>query len=213
MSQFDPNPPTFVEPDTEQARPGWPTALGIFSIVWGSLAVLCGACASVSTFAQGPMLEWAAKMQAQGPQTPGAPAMPSGPIPAEMQPNAAQIVTGLIHPLGGVVLLVAGILLCMRRPAARATHLVYAVVSLLGTVVGVVGVMMWVGSFRRFEAANPDHEWVHYFNTFSNPSMMVMQTIGFSVVSVLFPVFVIIWFGLVKKRPEDMGAAAPDSYV
>lgn len=213
MSQFDQNPPTFGEPDFAEPRPGWPTGLGIFSIVWGSLGVLCGGCTAASTFAQGLMLEWAAKMQAQGPQQAGAGALPTGPIPAELQPSAMQVVGGVIHPLGGVILLVAGILLCMRRPVARMTHLVYAAVSLLGTIVGVMGVMSWVNSFRAFEAAQPDHEWVAYFNNFSNPSMMVAQTIGFAFVSVLFPVFVIIWFGMVKKRPEDMGAVAPDQYV
>ncbi|MBX3405775.1 MAG: hypothetical protein KF869_03335 [Phycisphaeraceae bacterium] len=213
MSQFDQNPPTFGEPDFAEPRPGWPTGLGIFSIVWGSLGVLCGGCTVASTFAQGPMLEWAAKMQAQAPQTAGAPAMPTGPIPAELHPGAMQVLSAVIHPLGGIILLVAGILLCMRRPVARMTHLVYAAVSLLGTIVGVMGVMSWVGSFRAFEAAQPDHEWVAYFNTFSNPSMMVAQTIGAAFVSLLFPVFVIIWFGMVKKRPEDMGAVAPDQYV
>jgi hypothetical protein len=159
------------------------------------------------------MLEWAARMQAQGPQTAGAPSMPTGPIPAELQPGAMQIVAGLIHPLGGVILLVAGILLCMRRSAARMTHLVYAAVSLLGTVLGVAGVMSWVNSFRAFEAAQPDHEWVHYFNTFSNPSMMIAQTIGAAVASVLFPAFAIIWFLFIKKRPEDITGGQQDMYV
>lgn len=213
MSQFDPNPPTFGEPDFAEPRPGWPTGLGIFSIVWGSLGVVCGGCTTASTFLQGPMLEWAAKMQAQGPQGTGGPAMPTGPIPVELQPNGVQVVAGLIHPMGGVILLVAGILLCMRRPAARVAHLIYAAVSLLGTVLGVVGVMSWVSAFRAFETAQPDHEWVQYFNTFSNPAMMVAQTVGAAVVSVLFPAFVLFWFLFIKKRPEDIAGGRQDMYV
>ena len=34
-----------------------------------------------------------------------------------------------------------------------------------------------------------------------------------SVVSVLFPLFVFIWFLFIKKRPEDMTGANQDVYV
>lgn len=213
MSQFNPSSAGFNDADFPESRPGWPTGLGIFSIVWGSLGLLCGACATAMTFIQGPMLEWAAKMQAQGPQNPNAPTMPTGPVPVELQPNVAQILGAVLHPLGGLILLVAGIMLCMRKPAARMLHLVYAVVSVIGTAIGMVGVVMFVNAFNAFEQANPSHEWVDFFKTMSNPSMMIVQSAGMSVVSVLFPLFVFIWFLFIKKRPEDMTGANQDVYV
>lgn len=213
MSQFDPSAASFSDADFPESRPGWPTGLGIFSIVWGSLGLLCGGCATFMTFAQGAMMEMFSKMQAQGPQNPGAPTLPSGPFPPELSANVAQSLGAVLHPLGGLILLIAGIMLCMRKPAARMMHLVYAVISVLGTVIGMVGVVMFASAFRAFEQANPDHEWAVFYKTVSNPNAMVLQSAIMSVISVLFPIFVLIWFLFIKKRPEDMTGANQDVYV
>jgi len=157
------------------------------------------------TFAMGPFMEWAAKMQAQGGQSGSGPQIPTTPMPPELMPNVVQMLGAVVHPLGAILLLVAGIMLTARKPAARPAHLAYAAISILGTVIGMVGVIMYGNSFGAFAAANPDHAWVAMMQSTSPPAAQMIQTAVVSLIALIYPIFILIWFGFIKKRPEDMG--------
>ena len=55
--------------------PGWPKGLGVFSIVWGSLGIVCGGCINFFAFAGTAFYEWGRQQQVKA----GQPDM--GPMP------------------------------------------------------------------------------------------------------------------------------------
>src|SRR5688572_15792538 len=119
--------------------PRWPGVVGVISIVWASLGILCGACGVLS-----PVLMQMFLAQAE---------QQLGPMPAAMKPGPMQVGLAGVSLAWAFVLLTAGILLMIRKPVARPLHLVYGAVAILltiaGTAAGVMAQMAlneWVAS-------------------------------------------------------------------
>ena len=113
--QQPPLQPQYAPPEK---KPAWPIAIGIISIVLGSLILICVPI-NMATGAHNPQ---AAKLQEQFPEW----------------FQTYSIISSLISMGLGVLLLVGGILLIRRRAVARPLHLAYAVGTVLMGVVGLV---------------------------------------------------------------------------
>jgi len=190
VDSFDPDDPSlFVE------RPKWPKIVGALSIVFGSIAVFCGAFSFI-----GPTLN-----------APPASDLAGAPVPPYAVLSVPQIISGVIGELINLLLIVAGVMCVTYRRPARPLHLVYAVLSLVS-----IGIAVWASidqqnAMARWLADYPD-------NTVAQNYQKAMQIMGpfilvFGIVMLLialvWPTFCLIWFGLKKTKREDMTAEPP----
>jgi hypothetical protein len=206
------NPPMMPN-DLPAEPPAWPKAIGIFSIVWGSLAVICGVCGAIAVLSMDQIFQWAANMQAQSGR-PAPQGFPSGPMPHELKMNAIQLIGAFISPIGGILLLAAGIFLVQRKPPARPLHLSYAITSLLGTLLGFVGSYFYMQSVSKYIASNPSDAWATFMGQQGGgPQLQFVQALVVTVIAVIYPTFVLLWFLFVKKCAADMGRIDRDTYV
>jgi hypothetical protein len=188
---MNPTPP--VEPfDMLPPEPAqWPKVVGTISIVWSSIGLLCGVC-GIGFLAFMPQMMKSAEQQL-------------GPMPDIMKPNPIQLATSALGFIPAVLLLISGIVTVLRRPVGRPLHLVYAILGLLIGVVGIgygikhqLDVMAWA-------QANQDNKWAQ---NAKSPFAFIGIAFG-AVLSFAWPIFCLIWFGLVKRDTRDL-AAGPE---
>lgn len=180
-------PPVDLDVDLLAEPPGWPKIVGIVSIVFGALGLTCGGCGLLGQGMQSliPEMEDVAKQ------------------PQVMAPILTFSLLALALLLS-ILLLIAGIMTLLRKPIGRPLHLLYAVLKILAVIVGLVTfIMIWpdykVELTRYFEESGQNAQ---------SRDVMLSATFYGALVSNLiylaYPVFCLIWFGLVKRKPEDM---------
>ncbi len=196
MDQFPLDaPPREHQPDLlPDEPPRWPTVVGVISIVWGSLGIICGGCGLASPLIMEAMLAQQASQQGMGP------------MPDIMKPGPLQMALGVVGLLWTVLLLVAGIMLTLRKPVARPLHLVYAVVNIILTIVGTIMGIASQQAVREWATNNPDNEWAK--QVLIQPEFAGYISIGLgAVIGLVWPVFCLIWFGAVKRSARDITGA------
>lgn len=193
-SEYTP-PTTNFDLHVEQEPPAWPKVIGIISIVWGSLGVLCGLCTMAQTML-GSMV-----------QQPGGQFQPPPASPAYL------ISLGL-GVLVTILLLIAGIMLVKRQAIARPMFLVYSVLSIVTTVVGMAisltdVIPATIAAMKAQAAAetNPQaQQQMQQMVGFMDQFLSVI-TIVVCVIAMIFPLFCLVWFGAIKRKASDMGVA------
>ncbi len=176
--------------DDIRPKPAWPKVVGIISIIWGALGVVCNLIGSGWMVMQPSFMQGAAD-QMQG----GVP-----PQMLQLQvPLLAMMVFGVVW---AIVLIVAGAMTAGRKPAGRKAHLVWAAVAM------VLGV---AGTYMNLQYQNDIAEWIR-----DNPTSDFAQQpgagAGASVVSIAvglvltfaWPVFTLVWFLAVKRQGSDI---------
>lgn len=205
MSQFrDPfdtsRPPT--EPGEVPGPPrGWPKVIGIISIVWGSLGLLCNGCGLISQVFQSAFMGMISRGGAGG--GPGGGAM--APIPDVMKPNALDFLPMVAGVGVTILLIVAGSMLVSRRPVSRPLHIAYGVLSLLVTVVGTALAVLKQQAIMAWAAENPDDFWAmqqSQAGVFAYAAVVIGALIGGA-----YPLFVLIWFLAVKRDTTEITAS------
>ncbi|MCL4743011.1 MAG: hypothetical protein KJZ54_12500 [Phycisphaerales bacterium] len=202
MSEYDRGlgpPPTGFDPDDPSLfveAPRWPKVVGTISIVWACMGLTCAGCG----FAVMPF-----QAQFMEPMLEGAPLPPTmvmGPL------DWALAGIGLALTL---VLLFAGVTTVGRKSVGRALHLAYAVAS-----IPLVGVNIW-------NVLDKNAAMAQWAADYPNSPMAQGQTgpgaaigMAISVAMILlfglaWPVFCLIWFGLVKRSAESMTGGTGDS--
>jgi len=172
-------------------RPKWPLVIGIISIIWGGLWLLCGGLGLA-------FLPFSAKVMEQ--------ALEGDPLPYGMVPTSTDYIIGIGGVLGSLLLLFAGILAVSRRPLTRPLHLVYGIIT--------IPLSLW-SYMNQMSKAALNAEWAKEFP--SNPMAAGMsmdssqaaagQIIGLVLtilLGVCIPLFYLIWFGLIKTKPEQI---------
>lgn len=175
--------------------PVWPKVIGILSIVFASMGLTCGGCGVVGLVL----------LMASGAQ------LSDDPLPPPMQPDVTDWALMGLSMLMSVLLLVAGIVTVMRRPAGRALHLLYAVLDLPLVIASTAMSIQQMNEMAQWAANNPDSQWAQQQNM---PGANVGQYVGLAfglLMGVGYPIFLLIWFGMIKRRAEDMtgGVAEP----
>lgn len=179
--------------------PGWPTPVGIVSLVMAGLGLFCGGVGLVMMPVMGNML----KSQLNG-----------DPLPPTLVFGTADYAIGGVGLLCSVVLLAGGITLLGRRPVTRWLHLTYAGVA--------IPLNIW-NMLRGFDKQAAATQWAQDFPNSpmaqqinaGGPGQMIGPAIGLCLGVVLgigFPLFVIIWFGLIKTRPEQITGTVEGVY-
>jgi hypothetical protein len=194
MSQL---PPPIPDTPTPRTLPtdlppvaGWPKTVGIISIVYGSIGILCNGC-GVLKAVTGPMLtNWA-----------------KGMVPANQQaqmtsvpPSPLGIATASLGFLWAILLIVAGSMLVARQARARTLHLVWAVIQLGLWVMGLISGLEETKQQLAQMASQPT-------GGFKADQMKPVFYGVFAcilVVLLIYPVFTLIWFGLVKRDTHEI---------
>ncbi|MDX2132448.1 MAG: hypothetical protein SFY69_10390 [Planctomycetota bacterium] len=172
--------------DEMRPIPSWPKVIGIISICWGALGLVCTGCGGL-WYALGP--QWLA-------QQPG-----MGELPPSMKPTGAMWLV-LAAGLGLAGLLIgAGVTCTMRRPVARPLHLVYAVLALLVGVVSTYVQWQTMVAMNQWVAENPDSQFAKQHNAAGQMAGLVAGL----VIGNAWPLFALVWFGAVKRTRESFG--------
>lgn len=185
----DPRDPdaAMFEGDDLVEPPRWPKVVGTISIVWAALGLTCAGCGLASIALMDQFIKPAEER--------------FGPMPDVMKPGPAQIVLSVISFLPVIVLLVAGIMVVARKPLGGTLHLVYAVLSLIITGVAAVFGLQQQMAIAEWVRQNPDSQWAQQ----SNPTMGFVMMGLMVALGLAWPVFCLIWFGVVKRRaPMDI---------
>lgn len=188
MSQFNTVPPMYGEPDFGAEPPAWPKVIGIISIVLAALGLVCGGCGIVQNFAA--VAQGGAQVQT-----------PSGQMLQLPPPPMLANIIMVVGWLWGILLLIAGIQTLRRAFSGRMLHLVYAGVSILISIVNILVTWSYIQATIQALSADPQ---MAQMSGFITGAMYGSVCVGL-VFGMGYPVFLLIWFGLIKKRPEDMG--------
>jgi hypothetical protein len=179
-------PPSEVD-ELPPKPPGWPSAIGAISIVFGSLGLVCYGCGSIQTA----LSPWLAGM-----------------VPEDQRPPIAQgmqlfvqifqmcAATGL-----SVWLLIGGIGLTRRRPWARAHTIGWSVAKLVLTVVATAIGVVFVGETIKQVNSQLAGSGGKPLFTVTVPMMLAFFAISL-VWYFVWPIFLLIWFSRRAVKDE-----------
>jgi len=196
MDQFAPpdnTPPGLAKPaaynQADEAEwvepPSWPTAVGVVSIILGSLFTLCG-------FLM-PLMPMFMKSF-----------VPAGEeLPPSLQFSALQWGLGIAGWLFSIVLLIGGIACVRRSYVARWLHLAYA---LFGFIATPLNIMIQVGIHEKMKvwvAEHPKSPFAQGQGGAAGTWGVIIGIVMTLLISLAWPSFCAIWFGALKRRPVD----------
>lgn len=176
---FDLNPP-----------PRWPKIVGIISICWGALGLTCTGCGLGTPAIMGSLV---------GPQLNGAP------LPPAWRFGTLDYVISALGVLLAITLIVAGVQTILRKRLGWALHLVYAVTTIPVTIVSALSGFAKQDAMKDWAQDYPDNPIAQGINQ-GGPDQTIGLIIGVLIILffMLYPLFLIIWFGLIKNRHEHM---------
>lgn len=172
-------------------RPKWPVVIGIISLVWGGFWLLCGGLGLA-------FLPLSAGFMEQ--------ALEGDPLPYGMVATSTDYIIGVAGLIGSLILLFAGIMAISRRPLTRPLHLLYGIMA--------IPLSLW-SYMNQMSKAELNAEWAKEFPNNpmapnfdpSSAGAAAGQVIGLVLtiaLGVLIPLFYLIWFGLIKTKPEQI---------
>ncbi len=206
MSQYPTDPVPSMTSDFQLSGepPAWPKVVGIISIAWASLGIPCSGCVSIMMVGGSGFYEWGRQQQiaAKMPDT--------GPMPAVFHPGGVDMLSSIVWFIGVVVLLVAGIQVLRRRAAGRTIHLAYATISIVGTLIYAVSAVIKSLAIAEWIAHNPGDPYLKQPGV--SFAAYPILPIVFSLILLVYPIYIVIWFGMMKKRP-DLGAPLQEPLV
>lgn len=181
-----PTSPDDIDDDFAEP-PGWPKPVGIISIIWGSLGVVCTGGGTAMQTLSSSMLSGSIE----------------GPLPPMVtNPPIVIYVSGAMAALWGVFLIVCGAVTVNRKPVGRTMHLVYSVVAIVLITWGLYIGFQMQAEMAQWIKDNPDTQYAQMQGTGAAIGMTIGIAVSF--VRYIWPVFCLIWFGLIKTKPEQM---------
>lgn len=184
---------------------GWPTVIGILSIIFGALGVLGAGCGAVGLVAAPVVVNL----------------IPEGPERDEVQQSIQQSMTNVPLQVGvqliefvlAIILIVGGVQLLKRSRSAAKTLTIYAIGDLISnTLVLIVGVLA-AGAQAKMISENPDMQ-----QQMPQGVQGIMQALGVVgavvgwVITAIWPVFLLLWFrrSKIKDSMATWGGGQPD---
>jgi len=181
------------EPDElMNPRPKWPKVIGVISIVLGALGLTCGGLGMVMVPFSSKMLE---------------PMLEGDPVPYGMQFTGLDIVVGLLGLLLSLLLLFAGITATTRRPITRPLHLTFAICSIPLNIWSALNQINKQALNEQWAQDFPNNPMAQGMSGSSNAGAQIGQVVGLVMLLIFgigIPLFYLIWFGLLKTKPEQI---------
>lgn len=185
-----------IEPEIELAHTSWPKVVGILSIVWGGLGLTCLACGVGSLLFMPAMLPEEMRNQ---------------PLPPNMRIAVWQAVMFAIGFVMSILLIVAGVQTLNRSMAGRSLHMIWAVASILLTLVNIYFGWKQMIEMEQWMNDNPDSKFAQGPRMSRGTSTAMI--VGLNSIGLVWPAFCLIWFGAVKRTQASFGAAAPKDFI
>ncbi len=193
MPQFV--PPINPEFSVPVEPPKWPKVVGIMSIVWGILLLGCSACGTGFAILGRSMI----------------PAEKSDQFPPAFISPAIMGLT-LVGVIFYGVLIAGGALTIARKPAGRVLHLVYAIATLVLFPLGIYFGLQNQAVLDEWMRQNPTSDFAKQQASVGG----VGKIIGYVMQAVFglgYPLFTLVWFGLIKRAPGSMGVPPSEEEV
>ncbi|MCG3125113.1 MAG: hypothetical protein GIKADHBN_03641 [Phycisphaerales bacterium] len=194
MSTLPPPAPSIEPDDLPAEQPSWPKVVGIISICVGALFMCCGGFGLASPLLMNMMPP---EQRSQFP-----PSMMSG-------LQTALIAAGM---LSDVLLIVAGALTISRKPAGRVLHLAFAVIAILITIGATFAGFQQQAVIDQWVRENPSSQFAQQQKMAGGMGQWFGLGIGL-VLGLAYPIFLFIWFGLVKRTAASMGTSERADYI
>lgn len=174
-------------------RPRWVKPVGIISIVWGAIWVICSGLSTLQTTLGASFM----KSMAQN--------MQGGMPDVYLNPPQILVVAGVVGTLWSLFAIVGGGVLLGRRPVARTMALIYAIVAIPLVLWGAkLGLDVQV-QVRQWVADNPNADFAQMPQAGGGSIFVVV----FAVIQMSWPLFLLFWFTVVKRKAVDIvGEAA-----
>jgi hypothetical protein len=189
---FVAEPGTYDQYD-EPEPPAWPKTVGVIGIVVGAISLCCGVLGAGSLFFQKQMIAGAI-----------APPYP----PSIDSPSPVFLALTVVSLLWNIYLIVASAMLVARKHASRSLLLIYAVGALA---IGTISIYFSVQTqldMQEWMRNNPDTEFAQTQQMGGGGTIgMIIGLIVGAVIAYAWPIFLLIWLGLVKRSADDMGTA------
>lgn len=160
--------------------PGWPKVVGIVSLVYAGLGLVCTGCGMLSPVVMAAFMP--EDME----------------VPPAMTPGPMMWLLMIVGVLMIGVLIAAGIMTLSRRAAGRGLHLAWAGVSIPMSFVGLALQLAQQQEIAEWAKAHPDSP---FAQGQGSPMALIGPAIGL-LIGLAWPSFCLIWFGLMKKNPE-----------
>ncbi|MBL4591540.1 MAG: hypothetical protein JKY96_06225 [Phycisphaerales bacterium] len=170
-------------------KPAWPLVIGIIFILYASFGILGNGMGLVMMRFSTGMIQW----QLDG-----------DPLPPSMVLGPKMITVGLFGLGLSAYLLIAAILLTVRRPSARKHFIIYGVLALALTVIRLVNGLVDMASLDRWSQQYPDNQYAQSINMPYQSIMQVSALVVFVAFWLAVVLFVLIWFGRVKTDPNQI---------
>ncbi|HCT43731.1 MAG: hypothetical protein CMJ35_14300 [Phycisphaerae bacterium] len=174
-------------------RPRWPKVIGIISIVWASIGLACGGIGLL-------FLPFASSLMSMGLQE-------GEPVPYGLVSKPADYAIAGLGFLFALLLLFAGIACVSHRPVTRVMHLVYGLAAIPMSLWSYMNQMHKNELNAQWAKEFPNSEMAQGFDPAQNPAAAAGELIGLVILIVFgfgIPLFYLIWFGLVKTKPEQI---------
>ena len=180
---------------------GWPKPIGVLSLIFGILAVTCGVAG---------MAMWAASDALMG-SLMGAAMPPNTPPPPYSPPMSLVLLASAgLGVILNIILICAGAALLKRSQSGRSLHLVYALVGIVAA---------FFGSFAGYAGQQAQQQamtqWIEQHGDTDDTTRQIVDQQQMSaqmqgpiqaislivglIVALAWPVFCIVWFGMMKK--------------
>ena len=128
--------------------------------------------------------------------------MEGGFPPSVTDPPVTAMIASVLGLLVSVVLIVAGVLTVLRKAGGRTAHLIYAPVHILLIVWGIIIQIGIQNETAQWVRENPDADFSQTQQMGSLFGLIIMGVMA--IIFLIWPVFVLVWFGVNKKTHEDM---------
>lgn len=176
------------DPSLIAEAPGWPKVIGVLSLIWSIFGLTCMGCMVAGIFGSSFLINMAPPEQRAN--------MAQPPI------SVASIVLLFLGMGASVVLMIAAISTMRRSPAGRTFHLIWAALSLTVSVAALVEGLLHMPVLIEWAKTQPkSNTGAQMMGT--QERIMINQLISTTISSV-WPIFCLIWFGLVKRNPRQM---------
>ncbi len=175
-------PPTDLD-ELPPEPPAWPKVVGIISICWGGLGLFCAACGLLSPFLVKNF-------------TPAE----VGELPPQYTPTPLMMGVTLFGMIMALVCITAGSLSVARNPVTKPMHIIYAVIAILLGMYSMYYQVQMQAGLHQWALDHPDSPIAQGIN---GPGQKAGQLFGMlfgAIIGFGYPLFLIIWFGLVKRK-------------